>query len=106
MEGSGSRVQILLFGSIHGEGKDKVRPSWYTVLYDMIDPFISSEMMQRAALRPEDFLGMKVNDLYAFVISTFSGESKLKLESEQELLNGLLNPGVKAVSIHKREKGV
>lgn len=41
----------------------------YIVLYDVRDPLISTQAMQRAAYKFGDFQSMKMTDLYEFLMS-------------------------------------
>lgn len=53
----------------------------HTVLQGIAVSMMFPAATQSAAWKPENFLGMNLNDLYGFLTSAFSGGAKLKLEN-------------------------
>lgn len=54
----------------------------------------------------DEFLGMKLEYFYDFLMSTFPREEKLKLELERKFLNLIFDSAVEAVDPHSHEKGL
>lgn len=77
MEGSRSGVQLCSSNNMNDEIEVKADPHWLyrasRYLYSIQDPLVSTKAMQRAMWKQKKIFGKKLNDFYAFVISTYSG---------------------------------
>lgn len=63
----------------------------YAVLHSMTYPLMSTSAIREAAHMPMEYTGMKVKNLYEFLISSFPGEEALKAEKNRTLRNPILS---------------
>lgn len=80
--------------------------TFHAWLHGMGDALMSTQSMQKAGRKQDEFLKTKGKELYDLVMFKISGKPKSKLESAQKIWILILNSALEILDLRKRNMGV